>query len=444
MKKHTLVAHLCPDLEVLFMIHLIRSDERVRDRLGLDGQPALKFIPAGPLSACDWTGVTAGLSVEELEKLGYLFLDCGGGVLDQHNKQSLLKNSMSSLDLLVHYADIDEGRPEIMPIVEVISQNDLSGQDIVRDNTYRQSRTPHTPRHLRNVVLGWNLLYRDQPEKVVALADMAFRGIEQSLMRAVGEELCMEKRHGDDGSLLTGALEQIDCRQLFLADAIVNGVFTDIVVCGDAGLDTAEAEKGVCRFRDEVEAALDAMEAEWELGVQDYLKRTKIVRTAYGKEVDGAAVYREIAVAYGFSESTRFGPVTRFGNESQGRRGRPYQQCAERPKADVTIQLYGNGRFLISTKGIELGEVASAIRRADLMRKGVALGDAQASKLSDTGHLTFTSRVGEQVQALYLAEYRTAFGNAFRANPRAAATALEDEEIVTLTLKALSREPSDK
>ena len=444
MKKHTLVAHLCPDLEVLFMIHLIRNDERVRDQLGLDGQPALKFIPAGPLSASDWTDVKVGLTVEELEKVGYLFLDCGGGVLDQHGKQSLLQNSMSSLDLLVHYAGIDESRPEIMPIVKVISQNDLSGQDIVKDETYRRSRTPHTPRHLRNVVLGWNLMHRGEPAKVVGLADQAFRGVEQLLVTAISDEMCQENRRAEDGDLLQGALEQIDCRQMFLADVIDVGVYADIMCAKAAGSDAKEAETKALKFREEVEAGLDAMEREWDLGVQDYVKRTKVVRTAYGREVEGATVYREIAVAFGFSDSTRFGPVTRFGNQSSGRRGRPYQQCAERSKADVTIQFYGDGRFLISTKGIDLGEVASAIRRADLMRKGVVLDDVQASKLSDTGHLTFTNRAGEEVQALYLAEYRTAFGNAFRANPRAAATLLDNEEIVTLALKALSSEPSGK
>ncbi|MFA6603306.1 MAG: hypothetical protein WCT10_00520 [Patescibacteria group bacterium] len=424
MKKHTLVAHLSPDLEVLFMIHLIRSDERVRERLDVEDCPALKFIPAGPLSADDWSKTEMDLTVEELEARGYLFLDCGGGLLDQHGKQSLLRNSMSSLDLLVHYAEIDKNRPELLPIVSVISQNDLSGQDIVRDQKYRQSQTPHTPRHLRNVVLGWNLMYFGYPEYVVALANTAFCSIGR---------LLVEKHLNGDRDI-----PMAEVRQLFLADEIVHGAFSDLAFGEAGGFDTSAAEKESVEFREEVEAGLDAMEKEWDLGARDYLKRTKIVRTAYSKEVEGATVCRQIAIVYGSSDSSRFGAVTRFGNESQGHRGRPYRQIGERPKADVTIQFYGPGRFLVSTKGIELGKVAAAIRRLDLVRKGVKLDEAQQDQLGNTGHLMFTNSQNAEVQAMYLAEYRTAFGNAFRANPRAAAVALTEDEIVDLTIKALS------
>ncbi len=420
--KHTLVLHLSPDLEVLFMVWLIRRYEQVRDRLNVTDAPSLKFIPAGPLRKCDWTDVPS-LDPEAIENAGYLFVDCGGGQLDQHDRgPDNGRNSLSSLDLLAHYAELDKIAPHLLPLVGIISGNDLSGRDIVRDRKLGQSVTPHTPRHLRNMILGWNLIHRDRPQVVVELADTAFSGIEARLASLTNEA---EKPLSVD-----------DHRDLFLVDAVIHGVLklaTGLAVDAEEEADAAITAEA---FRTAAEQGLEAMESEWRLGVEDYGRRTRMIHATHCRQVEGVTVGRSIVLAVGQSDSSRFGPVTRLGNEGPRDR-RPHRDLNARPKADITIQFRSDGRFVIATKGIELCRVARAIREADLRRKGVKLTDEQARGLDRIGHQSFVSITGEVVQALYLAEYRTAIGNGFRGNPYAESTALDTDEIVSLTIKAL-------
>ena len=105
MKRHTLVLHLRPDLEVLVMGGIIFDKPEVRKALNVIDEPALKFIPAGPLRETDWSGIRAeDLNAQHLEKQGFLFMDCGGGILDQHGKLAELdehgQNRLASIDLL--------------------------------------------------------------------------------------------------------------------------------------------------------------------------------------------------------------------------------------------------------------------------------------------------------------------------------------------------------
>lgn len=423
--KHTVVLHFCPDLEALFMTFLIRNFPAVREKLGLADEPKLKFIPAGPLRQQDWPDHD-DLRPEALEADGFMFMDCGGGRLDQHDKHAV-GCSMSSLDLLVHFCDFDEIAPELMPVVEIISRNDLSGKDVVRDTSYRRSPTPHTPRHLRNIVLGWNLFHKGRPEGVVCLAETAFRGLARSIDEQVNgrlaEGLPTQERFEE-------ALSEIDFAGLFLAENLIKGVEL---------LGEKDEVRSAAAFKSSVEKALRAMEAEWEKAVVDYWQRSTIMEASCARRINGVTVHRQITVACGHSASTRYGAVTRLGNE--GRRDKlPHPGKPRRAKADVTIQFYDEGHFIIATKGIELDKVARAVRRADLMRRGVKLSVEDELSLSRTGHLEFTNLAGERVQALYLAEYGTAFGNGFRANSCAAPTALEVGEVVKLVLKALQEE----
>jgi hypothetical protein len=423
MKKHTLVLHLSPDLEILFMVYLIRNFSAVREKLGIADRPKLKFIPAGKLRREDWSD-HPDLDPAAIESDGYMFLDCGGGLCDQHDKQAV-RNSMSSLDLLSHYCELDKAVPHLLPLVAVISSNDITGKDVVKDETYRRSSTPHTPRHMRNICLGWNLLHKDWPEMVVCLAETAFRG-----MAKLVERLIMESDERGE------TVRESEIRRLFLVDSVAQGVLLHHRSQDLSGQGDEAAGHEADKFRGSLEAALKAMENEWRRGVEDYWNRTTLVETTCARKIDGTTVYRQITVAYGTSESTRYGAVTRLGNEGP-KDLRPHKSRPSRRKADVTIQFQGDGRFIVATKGIELDGVARLVRRSDLMRKGVELTGSDIQSLGGVGHLSFANRAGHPVQALYLAEYGTAFGNGFRANPHAEASSLSHSEIVKLVLEAL-------
>lgn len=413
--KHTLVLHINPDLEACFMAHLFLAHEDVRDAHGVIDQPKLKFIPGGPLREEDWPGVTERTSAA-LEAAGYVFLDCGGGAFDQHGRpENLMRNSISSLDLMVQSLNLEERLPHLMPVAKLISDNDLSGQDVASSHSVKKTTTPHTPRHLRNAILGWNVLNKDNPAKVVVLASTAFGCIERCIDRAMSE----------------GRYEDLVHKDLFLCATLVTGSVAHFKTV--FGLDADdEAMVATKSFGDQVEAGLVALEDEWKAAVRDYWNGAKLRTAQVAKRTPDGVAYETVTIAFGRSASTRFGAVTRFGNAGQVQ-GRP-----RRNKADVTIQFSDDGKFVISTKGITLERVAKAIREADLKRRGARLTVADGQALEKSGHQKFADGNGRELMALYLAEYRTAFGNAFRANPFADRTPLKEQEIVDLTVKALS------
>lgn len=412
--KHTLVLHLNPDLEACFMAHLILEHEDVRDAHGIVDKPALKFIPGGPLRQEDWPG-EADLDPKALEAKGYVFLDCGGGLFDQHGRpENLMRNSVSSLDLMVHVLELDARLPHLAPICAIISANDLTGMDVASSHKVKGTTTPHTARHLRNMILGWNILHKDTPEVTVALASIAFSCIERCI-DAVADKPKEEVNHKD----------------FFLFSVLVNGAIRHFKT--RFGLDAEEESmRQAAWFHGECEKGLVALEQDWIAGERDYWGNAKLRSVQVALKTPDGTAYQTVTVAYGRSSSTRFGAVTRFGNEGQN------PSKPRRNKAEVTIQFSGDGKFVISTKGITLERVAKAIREEDLRRRGVNVTRADRETLDRSGHLQFADRNGRKKEALYLAEYRTAFGNAFRANPMAEKTPLTEKEIVELAVKALS------
>lgn len=417
-RKHTLVLHECPDLESIFMAFIITTFAKARAALGVVERPKLKFVPAGPFRTIDWVeekDLTA-LTAEALEERGYLFLDCGGGELDQHGKG----HGQSSLDLLAAKVKLADWAPSLMPVANIISKNDTTGLDVCQDKNFRQSSTPHTPRNLRNVVLGLNLTCQktqvsscgtsllsvkvSDHEKVVRLACLAYHGI-----AALAKEMARLE-------LKTGY------NKLFLADVILDGV-----EAATAPKDRPQVGKFFRATWNEIsEAALGAVEAEWLQAQADY-EPARVMPVRYCRERDGQRIERTIEVAVGDSDSNRFGAVTRLGGKGK-------------PAADVTIQFYsglGGTRFLISTKGIRLDEVAKVVRAADLKKRGVRLSAEDGERLGQPGHLSFRDKQGHEVQAIYFAEFQTCFGNRFRANSRACGSGLTKSEIVSLVIGVL-------
>lgn len=418
-KYHTLVLHTSPDLDGLAADDLIKRFVQIAEVVGVCRDPGLKFVPAGPLRKEDWPDARE-LTAEYIEGQGYLGIDSVGGLLDHHGKEHLTGGSMSTLDLLTHHAGLDqmEAYKVLKPIIAIFSANDLTGQDICFDNGFKESRWPNTQRHLRNLVIGWNLRYSDNPERVVELFGTAMDGI----FALAASRL---KDIDDDEAAIRMT------RGLFLLSNILKGVALQ-------GEDARE------RFETEANAALDILEAEWGQAVQDYWSRGTQVRTVpVTKREDGETKGLMLPIAIGASSSTRYGAVTRLGNVTKkrgyGRKPlpRPFGDKPYRSKAAVTLQFYGDGRFLVSTTGVKLNGVAKAVRAADLRKRDVKLTRADDAKLREPGHQSFRNRKGEEVEALYFAVYETAFGNGFRSNPDAVRIPLSKEEIIDLVLGGL-------
>lgn len=414
---HTLVLHTNPDLEACLMAQLILDHEAIRDRLGVVDGPKLKFIPGGRLRGKDWPGEKM-VTAEALEARGFLFLDCGGGRLDQHGKaENLIKNSVSSIDLLVDHARLDELMPHLMPVCNLVSRNDLYAEDVAPRHNFRKTVTPNTPLHLREAILGWNVLHKDAPAKVVGLARQAFGCIERCIDRLAAE----------------GEWETTDPKRLFLVEELLNGATAQVRTV--IGLDAPEDEvfPAVSQFQMRCAEGLAAREREWDIGVRDYWENATIRAISVARRTNDGIAYKTVTVAYGRSKSTRFGAVTRYGNEGNPL---PFSKHPRRPKAEICVQ-FNDGRFVISTKGTPLHRVAKVIREADLKARGVDLSKDDVATLDRKGHLVFKDASGREQDALYFAEYDTAFGNGFRANPFAPRTPLREQEIIDLLIRAL-------
>ncbi len=479
---HTLVPHVSPDTEALAMTWLIVSHATVRKALHCAETLHIKFIPAGQLRRRDWQDERT-VSSEQLESRGYLFLDCGGGRFDQHVlPDAVSENKTASLHLLLdelnaraedlHDADRKELQ-QLLKIMEgvflVICRNDLTGEDIaprsldakpegtaqpqgseglVQDmlqeltavtpvegetsvqRTEVADPTPYTTRHLRNMILGWNSLYPENPEKVFALASVAFGAIEQNV-RMLYED-------PED-------VQDFDMRKLFRVEEILLGTeahFAATLPGASEGRIAHEART----FAAQAEKSLREMERQWHMAVGDYWSKTTGGRTIEMlPQVEGKK-RREVAVLFGRSESQRFGAVARRGNsesydwKSRKATGpRPEPKQPRRPKADVVIQMYGRGLFVISSvNGIRLDRVAMVLREADLRRQGVEITQTVKAQLSSPGNFVYKNRAGDFVHAIYFTNYRGAVGNYFRANPYSPASVLHEAAIRDLVVATLT------
>jgi hypothetical protein len=403
--------HLCPDIESLFMSYLLCRVPGARTLAGLvDGALNFKFVPSGPLRKEDWPKENDPAAAG-LEKKGFLFIDCGGGGtrFDQHGRAADgTGRQKSSIDLLAESLG-DAVPAHLKPLIQLISDNDVSGTDITRDTGMRKSATPHTPRTLRNIILGWNIVYRGEWLNVVALSHALF--------------LTMDK-------MAEGLNDQGKANELFLADRIL------------AGLAKSCPERVRKELGFEVEQALQAMEKEW-LKAEDcyWSKDTMLAAATYCYLREGYPVGKEIIVIDGVSDSRMFGKVCRRGNDfSRGQK--PNDSKPVRAKADVVIQWYDERHFVVSTNKVLLHQVVADLRRADFEKKGAVLAEDDLTKLGEPGNLAVRDGSGNTVHGFYLADYLTACGNRFETNPTAPATALTRMEVHGIVLKALAKTPA--
>lgn len=426
MEKRTLVMPYSPNIVTLFMHWLIATKEKVRDALGVGDAPSVKFIAAGPLRKEDWPG-EAKLDAPTLESKGYLFIDCGGGELDrQALPENLGRGVTSSLHLLAERVGLDTIAPHLLPMVVIITAQDVRGERITVDHNHKTSATPHTARHLKNMILGWNLLCG--PERVIQLAHTAFSGIE-SLIALEAEDL----------AALQPDKVVARIREMFLFHRLMEGINAHLANV-HVFSSTSEQEAGTEaeQFRVTADQALQCWEGEWDEAVNDYWKnarlRTVIINERKGDEVRP----RKATVVIGTSDSERFGQVARLGNEGHPE-ARPFKGKPFRYKADVIIQFHRNGRFHISTRGeIFLDDVAKLLRQADLTKKGVRITPELMAELSRPGNLAVKNERGSRVETIYFPEYRKGLGNAFRSNPQSPLCMVHSKEIEDLTCKGLS------
>jgi hypothetical protein len=198
----TVVIHENPDTEALFIAWIVTRTEVGRKTFNVSSDARLVFIPSGPLDpkGALWNikgFAQENLNAEWLEDHGYLFVDCGGGLgrLDQHGRPENKKSSVvSSLDMLVAsnphlFLDL----LYLLPLFEVISRNDKTGEKIAIDSSVerRKSGTPHTDRHLRNILDGLNQMAQDSQSlswnQVAELIFLAFDSAETFLANKATE-----------------------------------------------------------------------------------------------------------------------------------------------------------------------------------------------------------------------------------------------------------------
>lgn len=404
---HTIVLHGFPDLEALLMLWFIYRFEKVRIHLGLvAGKFEYKFIPSGPLRTKDWKELPLGtpLTARAIEKLGYLFVDCGGGgaLLDQHGlAENQDYNVVASIDLLIEVTKLLENEPYLQALVELVSLHDRTGISVTADHC-RAKPTPHTSRDVHMLILGLNLCFGAL--QVVRITMLAFDGLLAALLEVAQ---AIVEVGGDDRAM------KIREMNLLSLESILHGL----------SLHAKEhPEVDIAKFRAEAERALQAAEQEWHCAVRD-LKRTGQKRVfdamVVRRDAPGTMVSEQITMIVGTSDSQRFGALCR----SRG--------------ANMVIQFASEaGKFMISTKGgMDLATVAAALRAAEMVCRGALPMDTIGS-IDRPGQFRI-QKDGEVIWTVYFPEFRSAVGNNFRTNPYLSPSMLSREEIVEIASRTL-------
>lgn len=122
MEFHTIATHLCPHLDEIVAIWLLKEYGRKYGggKLATASDVKIVFWPSGP-KAPD------GRSPEEYEKEGILCVGVGGGRFDEHpNATAGRKTGECAATLVAKALGVSE-RPELQKILNNVSNNDLSG-----------------------------------------------------------------------------------------------------------------------------------------------------------------------------------------------------------------------------------------------------------------------------------------------------------------------------
>lgn len=405
---HTLVLHKAPDLEVLFMAWLIVVYMYLREKLGVTEEPQFKFISSGPLRKEDWRG-EAELSARALERKGFLFLDCGGGGgrLDQHGHKDNRGRGqavVASIDLMAKEVGVCEAGPGLKLFVRLVSASDRTGESLCPIMVVdKGSEFPHVPRDIRNMVVALNERYPDQPEIVQETFFQAMDGLHYLLNRFLDARADLEDMDVEKIE------DNLDLREMYFmtVDNAIEGM-------GQKGEDLFEIEL----FWKTVKAAWQQREEAWQEAARE-VRKARSLRIPY-RHKKGV---RGIKLLWGYSGSKYF------------------SVAARRKQADVVIQIYPDGRFMISRRGsdISFDRIARFLRLADAKkRRGRMVGLRNPAARGTTSHVEVE---GQRISQFYYPQGGFAFGNRFATNPDGLAVSpLTEDNLVRMIIMALAGE----
>ncbi|MFH2104983.1 MAG: hypothetical protein ABII72_01975 [Parcubacteria group bacterium] len=439
---HTAVIHFWPDIECLVSLVIIALGFVCR--IALEKKYRLKVISSGSLRIEDWQDekrvkeakldvvrlIEQGRLAQELEQIGYLFVDCGGGFLDHHGRQ----DSLCTIEILTELVGLKKGYEWFLGIAQVIAAQDKQGTAIARDPDYRNSSWPNTARTLRNLITGWNLLYRNNPLKVVVQCVYAFKGVFALTQ--------------DKAKRTNTASPDIANENYFLMDPMV------------AGLKLTKVRKQQRKeFQDECRLALDRMEVEWKLALRDFetaqFRVLDIPQVVFANGVRW--VESKCVVVAGQSESYRFGSVARMkANEYAAQRKLTVVETViiQHRRSDTHFNV-SVGSWTARTKEgsqvhterdrskMVLNRVAAALRAAEI-RLSDPDGRAELiDPLEQVGNVYFDLN-GKVLSAIFLAPFKTACGNAWNTNPDMPPCSLTAQDVYVITVLTLLGQPFDK
>lgn len=406
---HTTVLHVHPDLEALASLKLL-ADGYV-DGLALEKDFELKFIPSGELRIEDWRQ-EATVDARLLERRGYLFVDCGGErtMLDHHGRGD--DDNRCTLERLELHEG--EGFEFLRGFISIIAAQDKKGKAIDRDKKYKASSSPNTPRTLRSLISGWNLLY--SPEQVVWLAFRALDGV-----------FC----------LIQQAADRSDEKSPPVAN---RGYFTvDQIIAGLRLFNVGDDEVG--HFQEYCRLALERMEAEWQQAEVDF-------REAKIEALKGPVVYQDgrrrretnIMFVYGTSRSIRFGSYARLQAGAEAKR-REFEEAEV-----IVLQQWDDSHCVVSsgcwTQKFELdrprlvlSQVVAALRAADIGFRGGRIH--QPEQLGQPGDVWYHHQGRRVKSPFFMPEFRTVCGNRFFTNPGMEATVIRPDMVVAIIRQTL-------
>jgi len=394
-----------PSLEQHFLFFLYKDHDCVRRADNVVDEPEINLRPADPVE-----------DVKRLESRGgHRFLNCGRGRFDSHgHPANELHSVLSSVGIVWMALGLDEKLPHLIPIRDIIAEQDLHRQDVAPRHDYKSSPTPHTPRSVKQIALGLRKRYADDPMQAILIMNNVFGCIEEVVKKLVvprGPEFAA----------------QFDYRKLFLLDGLMYGAEARFSRNAEQfEMSPQDVQSAIDNFRSECELALQAAEEDWMLGRRDVRHRLEegqpmpehppwtfrdiVVATRTAKGVEK----KTVTLAYGFSQARRAGAAARLD------------------KADIVLQFSAPGKFTVSSNGDTLERPVAALRKADLEDCCVRLTAHDLLLLDRVGPCVMKDGEGNDVESFFFPEHRTGFGNDFDAKRGSRATRLSVEAIVAL------------
>lgn len=390
----------------------------LREEMSIRDDAVLVLTASGMVRRADWPD----LPKEDLKgnimerKYGVLYVDSGGGRLDQHARnENRAQSLISSAELVAaKYRPLDF----LLVPLRSIARHDTRGNRLAKDTDFKGSSSPHTPRTFSILVKAWRKLVRTgamHPARMVRNWFISFLALEPQIASAIKD---VEQED------LDAALKAFNPKErgLFLAKNLARGAAAHFA---ETDLHPVEQARAVREFEADCEQAFALWEEEWLQGlaefknaenvwVNTFTTRIPVLKPLAGdqsQDLEPEPQQRAVAlVTVHRASSERIGEVVRYHTKNL------LKGFGLEPEVVVhTVRPEQGGRWTIAGQRAVMRDIAAALRIAEIIKsRGTFFGNEDPRAL---GPFYYRNRDGKRAEGAYAPSFQTAVGTYFDTNP---------------------------